>query len=63
MVLVNAIYFKGLWQHQFVKDRTDKAAFYTSDTDSVMVDMMHVKVDSSHSRFTRNVTELMILFP
>lgn len=45
MVLVNAIYFKGLWQHQFKKDRTDKAPFYTSETDSVMVDMMHVKVD------------------
>jgi len=43
MVLVNAIYFKGFWQHQFKKDRTAKAPFYTSETDTVDVDMMHVK--------------------
>lgn len=44
MVLVNAIYFKGFWEHQFKKDRTDTAKFYTSDTDTVDVQMMHVKV-------------------
>jgi len=53
MVLVNAIYFKGFWEHQFKKDRTDKAAFYTSDTDSVQVDMMHVKEHFLYGEFTK----------
>lgn len=44
MVLVNAIYFKGLWEHQFFKERTTTAPFYTSETEFVNVDMMHVKV-------------------
>lgn len=44
MVLVNAIYFKGFWQHQFLKERTAKEPFYTSETEQVSVDMMHVKV-------------------
>jgi len=51
MVLVNAIYFKGFWQYQFKKDRTDKAPFYTSETDSVLVDMMHVKEHFRYGEF------------
>lgn len=41
MVLVNAIYFKGDWLHQFPKENTKKDKFYTSETDSVIVDMMY----------------------
>lgn len=43
MILVNAIHFKGQWQHKFPVDGTIKAPFYTSETDSVEVDTMHVK--------------------
>lgn len=43
MVLVNAIYFKGSWATQFKKERTEKADFWTSETESKKVDMMFVK--------------------
>lgn len=43
MVLVNAIYFKGSWAKQFNKERTEKADFWTSETDKKQVDMMFVK--------------------
>lgn len=43
MILVNAIYFKGNWAVAFPKANTQKAAFYTTDTKSVQVDMMEVK--------------------
>lgn len=43
MVLVNAIYFKGNWAKQFNKERTEKADFWTSETDKKQVDMMYVK--------------------
>ncbi|XP_037035592.1 alaserpin-like isoform X2 [Bradysia coprophila] len=52
MVLVNAIYFKGFWQHQFKKERTEKAPFFTSETDSVLVDMMHVKEHFRYGEFS-----------
>lgn len=43
MVLVNAIYFKGVWQQQFLKNRTTKASFYTNISTTVQVNMMHVQ--------------------
>lgn len=43
MVLVNAIYFKGFWKHQFNKERTFKAPFFLNENDSVDVDFMTIK--------------------
>lgn len=51
MVLVNAIYFKGLWTHQFPKHNTHKAPFYTSETDSFEVDTMSVKAHFRYGDF------------
>jgi len=41
LVLVNGIYFKGLWQAKFDPSHTSKAPFHISDTESIQVDMMH----------------------
>ncbi|XP_063592661.1 leukocyte elastase inhibitor-like isoform X2 [Penaeus indicus] len=40
MLIVNAIYFKGLWEHQFRIADTSKAEFFTTTTQVSMVDMM-----------------------
>lgn len=40
MVLVNAMYFKGLWVHQFDEDITCESDFWISEKESVKVPMM-----------------------
>lgn len=44
LVLVNAIYFKGFWTHQFPVSDTYKEPFFNNEQDSVEVDMMHLEV-------------------
>lgn len=44
LVLVNTIYFKGLWLHPFDRKFTEKKLFYLSDTETITVDFMrHVE--------------------
>jgi serpin B len=40
MFLVNAIYFKGIWQKQFDKSKTVDAPFYAADGTTALVPMM-----------------------
>ncbi|XP_064108706.1 leukocyte elastase inhibitor A-like isoform X1 [Macrobrachium nipponense] len=49
MVLVNAVYFKGLWEHQFSKESTYDEDFWTSASSSVKVPMMHIKKKFGYS--------------
>nr|XP_027226657.1 leukocyte elastase inhibitor A-like [Penaeus vannamei] len=43
MVLVNAVYFKGLWLNQFDESDTHDQEFWISAEESVQVPMMHIK--------------------
>lgn len=45
LVLVNAVYFKGLWVKPFNKAATRDRPFYTSETDTVQVPMMHLTTE------------------
>jgi serine protease inhibitor len=42
LILVNAVYFKGLWARPFDKGKTREATFHVSQTNFVSVQMMHV---------------------
>ena len=44
-VLLNAIYFKGLWAYPFDKAETRPGAFYTSEGKRLSVPMMHQTTD------------------
>ena len=40
MILVNAVYFKGLWKSQFKKESTEKSTFNLSNGNQIEVEMM-----------------------
>ncbi|TGZ75307.1 hypothetical protein CRM22_000422 [Opisthorchis felineus] len=40
MALVNAVYFKGIWKHQFDKEMTQNGSFHRLDGNAVEVPMM-----------------------
>jgi len=61
MVLVNAIYFKALWQYEFDVKRTQKAPFFLNEIDYVDVDYMIGKSTFRHGEnkdLDANVLEL-----
>lgn len=51
LVLVNGIYFKGLWKDQFKREHTLKSPFYLNDTDKVDVDMMYKEAKFPYGEF------------
>lgn len=41
LILINALYFKGLWEYPFNSEFTQPRKFYTNSTNEVMTDMMY----------------------
>ncbi len=60
LVLVNAIYFKGKWADQFAVEATRDQPFFTSESDSVPVPMMH---KTGSWRYFENAMVQMVALP
>ncbi len=55
MYLINAIYFKGIWQYEFKKSDTHDADFYPAPGETIEVSMMQIEQDLdyySHETFS-----------
>nr|CAH7717743.1 unnamed protein product [Callosobruchus chinensis] len=48
LVLVNAAYFKGMWESRFNPDLTQQEIFYVSPSKQITVDMMHMEGTFKH---------------
>lgn len=59
MVLLNAVYFKGLWKQQFYPASTRKETFYVSPHRRSIVDMMSQTGDFRYGDipFPRDITD------
>ena len=49
LTLVNAIYFKGIWQNQFARRATRSKDFFVSKKETVKVKMMKLKTNFKHT--------------
>uniref|UniRef100_A0A131YWL8 Serpin B n=1 Tax=Rhipicephalus appendiculatus TaxID=34631 RepID=A0A131YWL8_RHIAP len=49
LILLNAIYFKGLWNTPFQAEATFKAPFFNAGTERVQVDTMHQQLTAGYT--------------
>uniref|UniRef100_A0A6P4EJS9 Leukocyte elastase inhibitor-like n=1 Tax=Drosophila rhopaloa TaxID=1041015 RepID=A0A6P4EJS9_DRORH len=61
-ILINAIYFKGTWKHEFNADQTHTAEFHVSTKESVSVQMMSLS-GSFRAAFLHNLDAKVIELP
>ncbi|XP_016974578.1 serine protease inhibitor 42Dd [Drosophila rhopaloa] len=61
-ILVNAIYFKGIWKHEFNADQTHTAEFHVSTEESVPVQLMSLS-GSFRAAFLHNLDAKVIELP
>lgn len=59
LVLVNAIYFKGNWANQFLKDRTMERPFKISKNETKMVQMMYKKAKFNMTYIPDHCTKIL----
>lgn len=52
LVLVNAAYFKGVWENKFNPELTKQEVFYVNSHKQIMVDMMHLEGTFRHGKKT-----------
>lgn len=50
LVLVNAAYFKGIWENQFDPNNTKQEIFYITPSKQTIVDMMHLEGAFNHGK-------------
>jgi serpin B len=60
MYLINAIYFKGVWQYEFKKESTSDGPFYMDGTTTVTVPVMK---QTTELRYTSNEVFSMVELP
>ncbi|KAL8182584.1 UNVERIFIED_CONTAM: hypothetical protein K2H54_058432 [Gekko kuhli] len=61
LLMVNTIYFRGLWDIQFNKELTEEAPFYTNEKASHTVQLMHTRGTYNTGIIHLNNTEVQIL--
>lgn len=61
MVLLNAIAFKGFWENKFDRTQTKKAPFWINNTETVTVDMMHLREDLRYTAIDELDAKAIIL--
>ncbi|KAJ6664524.1 hypothetical protein lerEdw1_007181 [Lerista edwardsae] len=59
LVLVNAIYFKGNWANQFLKDRTMERPFKITKNETKMVQMMYKKAKFNMTYISDHRTKIL----
>ena len=61
LALINAIYFKGTWQHAFLQERTYHAPFYTSSDLKNIFEVEMMSRTAKHNYFTDEEKQCKIL--